>query len=311
MYMEEEIYEELKMVENINYFKNISNKILSQVEGKRVIITGSGTSYNASYLFFLNFISRGIFAMVIQASEVPTTLNKELDSTVAILISHSGESYDIIKAAEHFKKMNIKTISITDFKNSSLAKITDLTFEAGAGEENAVAATKSHFAQVLIGLNLNNKSNFDNLKEILTVIINDEKIKQYAKEIRDKVIFLGSGINYPLAMEGSLKMQETSEIITYHFPSREFLHGPIQILYPEWSVLMLSKDNEVKEKIKYYGADIISIGNDRSDDIYIDTQSNESLYLAKLMILQLLSYHKSIQIGKNPDMPTKLNKVVK
>jgi glucosamine--fructose-6-phosphate aminotransferase (isomerizing) len=309
--MEQEINEELKMVENINYFKNISNKILSQVEGERVIITGSGTSYNASYLFFLNFISRGIFAMVIQASEVPTTLNKELDSTVAILISHSGESYDIIKAAEHFKKMNIKTISITDFKNSSLAKITDLTFEAGAGEENAVAATKSHFAQVLIGLNLNNKSNFDNLKEILTVIINEEKIKQYAKEIRDKVIFLGSGINYPLAMEGSLKMQETSEIITYHFPSREFLHGPIQILNPEWSVLMLSKDNEVKEKIKYYGADIISIGNDRSDDIYIDTQSNESLYLAKLMILQLLSYHKAFQIGKNPDKPTKLNKVVK
>jgi len=311
MYMEKEIGEELKMSENIDYFRNISKKILSLTKGKKVIITGSGTSYNASYLFFLNLISRGMFATVIHASEVPSTLYKELDGTVAILISHSGESYDIIKAAEHFKKMNIRTISITDFINSNLAKITDFTFEAGGGEEKAVAATKSHFAQVMIGLNLNDKSNFDNLKEILSVIINNERINHYAKEMKENVIFLGSGINYPLAMEGSLKMQETSEIITYHFPSREFLHGPMQILGQGWSVIMLSRDNEVKEKIKYYGADVISVGNDRSDDIYIGTQANESLYLAKLMVLQLLSYYKSIKAGKNPDMPTKLKKVVK
>ncbi|MGC8673503.1 MAG: hypothetical protein ACP5TO_08445, partial [Thermoplasmata archaeon] len=97
--MEKEIREEIKMVENIDYFRNISNKILSLVEGKKVIVTGSGTSYNASYLFYLNLISRGLFATVIHASEVPSTLYKELRSTVAILISHSGESYDIIKAA--------------------------------------------------------------------------------------------------------------------------------------------------------------------------------------------------------------------
>lgn len=309
--MLDEIEEELKLVEKSEYYRNIGKELWNLIKNKRVIISGSGTSYNASVLLGDVLLEKGILANTIQSSEV-TNLNKiNLSNTVSILFSHSGESSDILRAADHLKRLGASTISITDFDGSSLAKLTDVHFNSGAGEEKSVAATKSHFAQAMIALSLIEKGEFSNTSHVLREIMNNDMIKFYAEKTGDKIILLGTGLEYPLSMEGALKLQETSEAITYHYPVREFLHGPIQILDSSWTVLFLSKNEEVEKKVAIYDAHPIIIGNDPADEIFVDSKDRISLYLGKLMALQLLSYYHSIYKGINPDSPSKLSKVVK
>ena len=311
MHMQEEIEENLKLTQKKDYYRGIGSELWSMVKNKKVIITGSGTSYNASVLLNYVLMRKGLLSHTIQSSEVRYLKGLDLSNYVSILFSHSGESSDILGAAEILKSAGSKTISITDFPNSSLARLTDAHFDGGAGEEKSIAATKSHFAQTLISLSILEKGEFDHSKDVLQGVLENENIKFFAEKMGNKAVLLGTGMNYPLAMEGALKLQETSEAITYHYPEREFLHGPIQILSSEWSVIMLSTNPEIEKKVAIYDAHPIVVGNDPANEIFIDSKEEINIHLGKLMALQLLSYYHAISMGMNPDSPSKLSKVVK
>jgi len=311
MHMIDEIGENIKLVQKKDYYRSIGRELWSILKNKKIIITGSGTSYNASVLMNYVLLRKGLLSYTLQSSEIKYLEGFDLSNYVTILFSHSGESSDILAAAEIMKKTGSKTISITDFPNSSLAKLTDAHFDAGAGEEKSVAATKSHFAQTMISLSLLEKGEFDNSEKVLEGVMENENIKFYAEKIGNRVVLLGTGLKYPLAMEGALKLQETSEAITYHYPEREFLHGPIQILNSEWSVIMLSVNPEIEKRVAIYDAHPIVISNDPANEIFVDSKDEINIHLGILMALQLLSYYHAISLGMNPDSPSKLSKVVK
>jgi len=319
-HMEDEIREEAELL--ARYHSEIqenATKLLSSISNNKIIITGNGTSYNASLFYKISLIKNGLFSEALFASEIDKIIEKgtNLNDYFSILISHSGESVDIIKAGVFLRDHGSKIIGITDFSDSSLYKLSDLAINVRAGNERSIAATKSHFMQVLLGLGFlyKEKESFSNMamntSNIIKNIINSRKSKA-ADKIGNKVIFLGSDLFYPLALEASLKFKETSEIIAEGYPPREFLHGHIQILDGEWTVItMESLDPIIKEKVTQSGANFVDFSSEISKLCGENYKEIGTRVLSTLTYIQLMAMDKSISMGKDPDNPSKLTKVVK
>lgn len=329
--MYREILEEPDVI--IRTMNSVREKVLEAStvirKSKLVFIVGSGTSYHAGIILQICLLNRGVHAVAVRSSEFSHYNVRERNGIVAILISQSGESIDIIDALDFATKNNYITISITNVSESTLAKGSNITIVTNAGEEKSVAATKSHIAQLsalfalaeaiegLQRLNAHEESLLGLSDRLRIILIDSERISEMGKIITGRVVFLGDGYLHAVAMEGALKFEESANLVTEAFPIGEYLHGPIQILSSNDTVIILKGPgnadiSRVLTRIEKITRNIITIGYGHSDTIVLPEPNFPGFQsILSVVPLQLMANYKSIERGLNPDRPARLNKIVK
>ncbi len=265
------------------------------------------------------------------------------EKTLCIYISQSGETADTIAALKLSKKKGAKTLAISNVLGSSITREADYTIYTHAGPEIAVASTKAYTSQVVLlvmiamyfaeVLESSSKDTINKLKtsilelpsKIETVLKENDKIKELAKKIYKEhdIYFLGRGTDYPVAMEGSLKLKEISYIHSEAYAAGELKHGPIALIENNITVIGILTDPNLMEKsisnlqeVVARGAKTFVITNQKITDSNFDCMINiptiDSLISPILSIipLQLLAYYISKNKGLDVDKPRNLAKSV-
>lgn len=293
-------------------------------ESKYVYIVGSGTSYHAGMVLQIRLLNRGIPAIAVKAPEfsdyLPETENTEV---AAILISQSGESRDILDSLKAAKERAFLTVCITNTRESSLAAGSDISIITAAGDENALAATKTFVSAIAVVNLITEKldSVYSGPDRTLVTDLESclekdtERIIGVAKTLKDKVVVLGNGSLHALALEGALKFKETSTMETEAYPIREYLHGPIQSLNRDTTVIVLHRPSEnigaVLEQLRKQTDSIIRIGFENEDEIMIRKVNDINIPAIFVVPLQLMANYKSVSLGLDPDHPQHLTKIVR
>jgi glucosamine--fructose-6-phosphate aminotransferase (isomerizing) len=308
-------------------------------------IVACGTSFYAGLVgkYIIEKLT-GIPTHVELASEYRYFGTRNADSLV-IGISQSGETADTLAAVKEAKKSGCTTLAITNVIGSTITRISDATIIMQSGPEIGVAATKTFTSQIIILLLIalkiatrGGKIGADELykyiiqlrqlpKKIRHILDKSDEILNIARQIKDaeSVFFIGRGINYPLSLEGALKLKEISYIHAEGFAAGELKHGPFALLTRETPVLaiitmdstydkMMSNIDEVKAR----GSPVIAIADEKDTEIekhadYVirfPSNTNPLNCLTITVILQLLAYHVANLNGCPIDKPRNLAKSV-
>ena len=262
--------------------------------------------------------------------------------TLSIFISQSGETADTIGALKLAKSKGSTTLAISNVIGSSITREADFYIYTHAGPEIAVASTKAYTSQLVLlnilalyfaeilnsvqfeTINKIKKSLLELPKKIEEVLLNDKKIEKVAKDIckSSNMFFLGRGIDYPVAMEGSLKLKEISYIHSEAYPAGELKHGPIALIDSDFPVLGIITDEFLSSKtisnlqeVVSRGAKTIVITNQKIDNLFDYTieipEINTFLSpIISVIPLQLLSYYIAKFKGLDVDKPRNLAKSV-
>ena len=262
-----------------------------------------------------------------------------------IAVSQSGETADTLAAIEIAKKQGAFVYGIVNVVGSSIARMTDSGSYIHAGPEIGVASTKAFTGQVtllsLMALSLaykRNKISTQYYQKLVTelalipekieqVLAQDQLIKYIAQEIKDKsnALYLGRGYNFPVALEGALKLKEISYIHAEGYPAAEMKHGPIALIDEQMPVIVIATNKSAYEKIvsniqevkarKGLVIAIVPQGDQTISKIADYTieipETEEPLSpLLSVIPLQLLSYHIAVMRGCDVDQPRNLAKSV-
>ena len=322
-----------------------SNKFRFQ-NAKRIIIAACGTSWHAGLIgeYLFEELAR-IPVEVEYASELRYRNPVIHSDDILIALSQSGETADTLAALELFKNKNAFSYGVCNVVGSSIARLTDAGSYIHAGPEIGVASTKAFTGQVtlltLMALQMGylrgkiNETYFrelllelsiipDKIKEILLL---DDQIKTIAADLKDatNALYLGRGFNFPIALEGALKLKEISYIHAEGYPAAEMKHGPIALIDEQMPVIVVCTNVSAYDKIvsniqevKARKGKIISIvvKGDKTikeiSDYCIEIPGTyEPLTpLLSVIPLQLLSYHIAIMRNCNVDQPRNLAKSV-
>jgi glucosamine--fructose-6-phosphate aminotransferase (isomerizing) len=316
---------------------------------KQIQIVACGTSYNAGLVakYWIEDIAK-IPCNVEVASEYRYRRPILLDKTLFVTLSQSGETADTLEALKVAKKINtsVKSLCISNSPESSLTRLSDLTFLTHAGPEIGVASTKAFTTQLVslalllcsIG-KLKNTINKKQEREIidglkkLPGLINEaltqvNQIKKLANRFIDKnsALFLGRGTMHAIAMEGALKLKEISYIHAEAYPAGELKHGPIALIDKDMPVIAIAPNDDLLEKLKSNLQEVKSRGSQmivfedensmvqsmESMDV-IPVTSNLGRITAPIIFtipLQLLSYYVALERGTDVDKPRNLAKSV-
>jgi len=350
--MIEEIYEESRVIEafvneGFKEVEEIAAAIWSR-QYEMVYITGSGTSYHAGLAgqYALSTLTRFITSLI-PASEFPLWIpSNPTRKSLLIAISQSGESLDVIAAGKAALDKGIDVLAITNTPNSTLMKMAQYTLLTGAGEELAVTATKSYITQLMALFSLSVEFAAIQRTEVVNAVqlrkklstapriigetidsVNDQMRQLAHKYGRQNFFFiLGSGPNYATALEGALKLKEACNIFAEGFASREFLHGPIQLVDKKTSVFFILTEDQLESslseirRMRGFDASVFSISEkvdkrlkEASTEVICVEADFPKVFSPMLYIvpLQLFAYYSSVARGLNPDRPEKLTKVVK
>jgi glucosamine--fructose-6-phosphate aminotransferase (isomerizing) len=319
------------------------NRIL---KANRFIITACGTSYHAGLLgeYLIEDLSR-IPVEVEFASEFRYRNPIINNDDVIIAISQSGETADTLAAIEIAKERQALVYGICNVIGSSIARATHAGSYTHAGPEIGVASTKAFSTQVVLlvlwALQIAEKKGSISTsylrrvlfelesipKKIEEILKHNEDIKEIAAQFynAENFLYLGRGYNYPVAMEGALKLKEISYIHAEGYPAAEMKHGPIALIDEEMPVVVLATNESAREKIvsniqevKARKGKVIAVINEGDDEIKamsdysIEIPSTEEILTPLLTVvpLQLLSYHIAVMRGANVDQPRNLAKSV-
>lgn len=356
-FMLKEIFEQpLAVTETINGRLEDSNILLDGELGmssgevrniKRIIIVGCGTSWHAGIIgeFMIEELCR-IPVEVEYASEFRYR-NPILDEgTIVIAISQSGETADTLAAMREAKAKGAKVISIVNVRGSSIARESDSVLYTYAGPEIGVASTKAFVSQLvvlyLLTMHIGKtkgmlpeeqvRNRIRDLRklplQIQSVLEESEYIKMHAKQFykKNNAIYLGRGINYPIALEGALKLKEVSYIHAEGYPAAEMKHGPIALIDKNMPVIVIAtKDNRTYSKIlsniqevKARGGIVIAIETKGDEgvraiadhNIYVPENSYILTPLLAVVPLQLFAYYIADLRGCDCDKPRNLAKSV-
>ncbi len=356
-FMLKEIYEQPRSIGDcmrgrLNTKKGIVSLggILDYVEriknAERIVIIACGTSWHAGLVgeYLFEELAR-IPVEVEYASEFRYRNPVIHENDVVIAISQSGETADTLAAIELAKSKGATIIGICNVVGSSIPRATHAGTYTHAGPEIGVASTKAFTAQVtiltLMALMIADKkgsiskSRYHQIINELEMIpskvektlkVNDEIIR-IAKLFKDSrnFLYLGRGLNFPVALEGALKLKEISYIHAEGYPAAEMKHGPIALIDEEMPVVVIATNQGVYEKIisnieevKARKGKIIAIvtEGDKSvrniADFVIEIPDTDELLVPLLATipLQLLSYHIAVLRGCNIDQPRNLAKSV-
>ena len=316
---------------------------LRQVD--RIILSACGTACHAGMVgeYLIETLAR-IPTEVEIASEfryrnVPTTKD-----TLQFVISQSGETIDTLAALREAKRKGIKTLGIVNNVASTIARETDGGIYIHAGPEIGVAATKSFTSQVavltllslLLG-RIHHLSSTDGMEMIDELEAIPDKISEILKQAPhikaiaekyahvDGMLFMGRLINYPVALEGALKMKEISYIYASGHPSAELKHGVIALVKPELPSVFIAPHDAVFEKnisnieeVKARKGPVIAVATEghpniekvADDVIYVPRCPSTLSPLLTAIPLQLLAYYVALARGCDVDKPRNLAKSV-
>lgn len=311
----------------------------------RIILSGCGTAYHAGMVgeYLLETLAR-VPTEVEIASEfryrnVPTDKN-----TLQFVISQSGETIDTLAALREAKRKGIKCLGIVNNVASTIARETDGGIYIHAGPEIGVAATKSFTSQVVVLTLLSlllgrirHLSSTDGLEMIDELEAIPEKIESILAQApgiaeiarryadADGMLFMGRQINYPVAMEGALKMKEISYIYASGHPSAELKHGIIALVRPDLPSIFIAPHDAVYEKnisnieeVKARKGPVIAIATEghpqiervADEVIYVPRSSPMLSPLLTVVPLQLMAYYVALARGCDVDKPRNLAKSV-
>jgi len=323
--------------------KDFESKIIS---ADRLIIIACGTSWHAGLIgeYVIEDLAR-INVEVEYASEFryknPIITNKD----IVIAISQSGETADTLAALEIAKENGALTLGICNVVGSSITRTTSGGTYTHAGPEIGVASTKAFTTQVtvllLFALRFSqlrktvDRENYDFLikelnavpEKIIQVLKLNNSIEEIAAKFKDasNFLYLGRGVNFPIALEGALKLKEISYIHAEGYPAAEMKHGPIALIDDEMPIVVIAtrKDNYEKvvsniQEVKARGGKLIAIVTEGDEEvksiadycIEIPKCFREITPLLSIIPLQLLSYHIALMRGCNVDQPRNLAKSV-
>ncbi len=274
----------------------------------KVILTGAGSSYNAALFGALLFLKKGINAFAVLSSEFSNYLQLISDCTLVLAISQSGETADTLKAVKLAKQKGAKVYSIVNVPNSTLDRVSDKTFYMNVGAEVSVIATKSFTATISILASFVGES-----YEIFDLKYLMNSLWSLSKKLKDEkhIYVLGTGIGFPIAREGALKIKEISYIHAEAFESGELKHGNIALIEEGTPVFGIVSDDKVLsnlEEVKTRGAFVIGISKENSQvfDYWIKAENPVQWVIP----FQILGYQLAKLKNLNPDRPRNLAKSV-
>ena len=312
----------------------------------RIIFISCGTSWHSSLLgeYFFEELLR-IPVEVEYASEFRYRNPVINENDIVIAISQSGETADTLAAIKMAKKMGATIFGVCNVVGSSIARETHAGAYTHAGPEIGVASTKAFTTQItvltLIALKLGQANNslsqekFKNYiqkmqlipNQIQTLLNIDHKVKEIAAIYKDakNCLYLGRGFNFPVALEGALKLKEISYIHAEGYPAAEMKHGPIALIDENMPIFVIATNKGHYDKvvsniqeIKSRAGKIIAIVTEGdvtvkeiADHVIEIPETEEALTpLLTTIPLQLLSYYIAVMLGKNVDQPRNLAKSV-
>ncbi|HET7218275.1 MAG TPA: glutamine--fructose-6-phosphate transaminase (isomerizing) [Vicinamibacterales bacterium] len=327
---------------------DIPDQVLRDVE--RVVILACGTSWHAALVgkFMLETLAR-VPVDVDYGSEYRYRDPIVSKNTLAIVITQSGETADTLAALREAKKKGASSIAICNVVGSMATRETDGTVYTHAGPEIGVASTKA-FTSQLVALHLlavylgqirgaltpdAARPHLDALTQLPLLLEQTLKCESITEEIakrfyqRSDFLYLGRGINYPIALEGALKLKEISYIHAEGYPAGEMKHGPIALIDEQMPVVTIAPNDHVFEKMignvqeaKARGGAVIALTTDGkhgmhdllspAQDFLITVPTTHPLLTPVLMVvpLQLLAYHIAVRRGCDVDQPRNLAKSV-
>jgi glutamine---fructose-6-phosphate transaminase (isomerizing) len=335
--------------EYVNYLKEDINLYNFPIEPKKIekiVLVGCGTAYHACLSakhWFEELTNIEIEADV--ASEFRYRKIKFNKKNLYIFVSQSGETADTFAALDLCKKNNVKTCSVVNAVESSIARYSDFVLPIHAGPEIGVASTKAFIGQMLVLYMLVLKfsqirkeiSHNEYIKKILnlkklpdlisTTLRCEAKIQVMAKDIHESkgVIFLGRGPSFPIALEGALKLKELSYLNAEGYPAGEMKHGPLALIEEGLPVVILAPKDRYFEKtisnmqeVIARGGKVLLISNEENNIISenirfkLDIPKTDN-HLTSILItipLQLLAYHIASLKNLDIDKPRNLAKSV-
>lgn len=313
---------------------------------RRIIIVGCGTSWHAGIVgeYLIEELAR-IPVEVEYASEFRYRNPLIYEDDIVIAISQSGETADTLAAIEMAKSKGATIIGICNVVGSSIPRATHAGSYTHAGPEIGVASTKAFTSQVtiltLLALMLAEKKGtisasryyrmlheFNTMPEKIEKTLKcNNQVKEIAKVFShvSNALYLGRGINFPIALEGSLKLKEISYIHAEGYPAAEMKHGPIALIDEEMPVVVIATRRGQYEKVvsnimevKARKGKIIAIVSEGDEDVRaladycIEIPECDEMLVPLLATipLQLLSYHIALLRGCNVDQPRNLAKSV-
>ena len=312
---------------------------------KRVVITACGTSWHAALLgeYMIEELAR-IPVEVEYASEFRYRNPVLEDGTLVLAISQSGETADTLAALREAKHRGISTMGIVNVVGSTIARETDYGIYLHAGPEIGVASTKAFTSQLvalaLVTLNIGRRRHLSvvqgggivrALKELPAqvekVLELDAQIRGLAEAYADarNFLYLGRGLQFPVALEGALKLKEVSYIHAEGYPAAEMKHGPIALIDQDMPVVVLAPRDAVYhkvvssvEEVKARHGRIIAVVTDEAPELEgkVDHVIRVPQTIALLqpvlttVPLQLLAYHMAVLRGADVDQPRNLAKSV-
>ncbi len=347
-FMLKEIFEQPVSIKNTLRGRTDNGKIkltlnLNPREIKRIILVACGTSWHSALIgkFLIEKFAK-IPVEVDYASEFRYRNPLVSREDLIIGISQSGETADTLGAIREAKSKGAKTVGIINVVGSTISREVDSGIYLHAGPETGVASTKAFTSQVisliLLALYLAQEKGLNNNKHIINELISiPDKIERILEKSNDikslsqnfknsrNFLYFGRGINFPVALEGALKLKEISYIHAEGYPSAEMKHGPIALIDKEMPVVFLATNNNLLPKIvsnmqeiKSRGGKIISILNNKTNEasklsdyiIEIPETIEELSPVLNVIPLQLLAYHIADLKGLDIDKPRNLAKSV-
>ncbi len=312
-----------------------------------ITLVGCGTAFHSCLMakyWFEELTSLDVNADI--ASEFRYRKNRFRKDTLYVFVSQSGETADTYAALDLCKSNNMKTCSVVNVVESSIARESEFVLPIHCGTEIGVASTKAFLGQILILYILALKLGFlkgdikkdflseklNNLKELPNLVkdtlLTDNKIQTISQTFNESKgsMFLGRGFSYPIALEGALKLKELSYIHAEGYPAGEMKHGPLALIEEGMPVVVLApRDNYYKKTISNMqeviarGAKVLLVTNKSKDEVIseniwetIEVESTNADLLPFLLTipLQKLAYYSALKKGYDIDKPRNLAKSV-
>ncbi len=355
-YMEKEIHEQVASIRRAFQGRLNKDSATGHLGGlnmlpyellqvKRVVIIAAGTSYHAGLIgaYLIEKLAR-ISASAELSSELRYKNPVVEHDTLYFVVSQSGETADTLYAMREVQRKGGRVLGLCNVIGSTIARESNGGVYLHSGPEIAVASTKAFTSQLaifyILALSLARMRHLsveDGLRiiqaleklpdHIQRILDQADKIEELAKKyhIYNNFLFLGRGLNYPVAMEGALKLKEISYIHAEGYSAAEIKHGPIALINDTTPSLFLVPDDALRDKVitnmkevKARNGRLIAVAvegdtevADIADDVFFIPHTDEILYPFLMVVpTQLFAYYCAIELGRDVDQPRNLAKSV-
>ncbi|WP_415289809.1 glutamine--fructose-6-phosphate transaminase (isomerizing) [Candidatus Pelagibacter sp. Uisw_136] len=334
-------------VDTINNDINIHNFPWDIKEISSVTLIGCGTAYHSCLMAKYWFEENTTLDVTIDiASEFRYRKNRFKNDNLYIFVSQSGETADTYAALDLCNKNNMKTCSVVNVIESSIARDSNFVLPIHCGPEIGVASTKAFMGQMLVlyilvlklgilkkdldkDLYLNKIKDLKVLPKLVEkTLLTESKIQTVSSSFTDAKgsMFLGRGFSYPIALEGALKLKELAYVHAEGYPAGEMKHGPLALIEDGMPVIVLApRDNYYKKTISNMqeviarGAKVLLITNKSKDEVFseniwetilVESANDDLLPFLLTVPLQKLAYYSALKKGYDIDKPRNLAKSV-